>query len=129
MGPNTANAINYGTVIGAALSALLTAYVLWRSRTPAILKDELEVTRARCTRIEDENKLLVEANHKKDVEIADLKARTDLTEIQKTQREILTLCSTTSQCMDSVARTLERISGALPIAAALMQQITPATKS
>jgi hypothetical protein len=126
--PDAINVINYGTVIAAAIASCLTAYVLFRSRTPAILKDELEVTRARCNRIEEENKALVEAGHKKDVEIADLKARTDLTEIQKTQREILTICSATSQCMDSVARTLERISGALPVAATLLAQ-TPPSKS
>jgi hypothetical protein len=124
--PNAINAINYGTVIAAAIASCLTAYVLFRSRTPAILKDELEVTRARCARIEEENKTLVEAGHKKDVEIADLKARTDLTEIQKTQREILLLCSTTARSLESVSKTLERISSSLPVIAQLMKT-PPAT--
>ena len=126
MSPNAINAINYGTVIAAAIASCLTAYVLFRSRTPAILKDELEITRARCNRIEEENKALVEAGHKKDVEIADLKVRTDLTDIQKTQREILVLCSTTASSLESVSKTLERISSSLPVIAQLMKT-PPAT--
>lgn len=124
--PNPTTITAWGPWAASLIATLLTAYVLFRSRTPAILKDELEVTRARCARIEDENKALVKAGHAKDVEIADLKARTDLSEIQRTQREILVLCSTTASSMESVAKTLERISSSLPV----MVQLTktpPAT--
>ncbi len=105
---------------------MLAAYVLFRSRTPRLLKDELEVTRERCTRVETENKGLIEAGHQKDVEIADLKARTDLSEIQKTQREILVLCSTTAKSMETIAMTMERVSHSLPLVAELMKT-PPAT--
>jgi rhodanese-related sulfurtransferase len=115
-----------GPSIAAIIASILTAYVLFRSRTPKLLKDELVITRERCQRFEIENKALIEAGHQKDVEIADLKARTDLTEIQKTQRDILVLCSTTAKSMDSMAKTIERISASLPLAAQLMKT-PPAT--
>jgi hypothetical protein len=115
-----------GPWIATIVASVLTGYVLFRSRTPRLLKDELEITRGRCERIEGENKVLVESNHQKDVEIADLKARTDLTEIQKTQREILVLCSNTAKSLESVSKTLERISGSMPLVASLMKT-PPAT--
>jgi hypothetical protein len=56
----------------------LAVYVLARSRTPALLKDELAVTRERCTRFESENGQLKAVSHTQEVTIAELKARTDL---------------------------------------------------
>jgi hypothetical protein len=111
----------HGQEVGTLAAVLLAAYVLFRSRTPGILKDELEVTRAKCQRLEEDNSTLIAASHQKDVEIADLKAKTDLTDIQKTQREILVLCSTTAKSLESVSRTLERISSSLPLVATLMK--------
>ena len=116
---------DFGPWIGTILSSGLTAYVLVRSRTPRLLKDELDVVRQRCLRLEGENKDLVSSNHTKDVEIADLKARTDLSEIQKTQEKILVLCSTTAQHMSDVARTLERVSASVPLLAAMNKTPPP----
>jgi len=72
---------NVGGNIGTVAAILLAGYVLFRSRTPALLKDELSITRARCKRLEEDNTSLKSSDHAKDVMIADLKAKTDLNTI------------------------------------------------
>lgn len=71
---------NIGTIAG----SLLIAYVLFRSRTSGILREEVDALRTKCTRIETDNEDLKKAGHEKDVMIADLRAKTDL-EAVKTQ--------------------------------------------
>ena len=65
--------------------ALLMAYVLFRSHTPEILRSELVITREKCGRLEAEKREFESTVHNKDLEIADLCARTDLTALNKGQ--------------------------------------------
>lgn len=91
-------------------ASMLSAYVLFRSKTAALLKDELGVTRERCKRLEEDNQKLTEDSHIKDLVIADLKAKTDLTDIRQSLKEVLTLSATTAQTLASVAETMKSIS-------------------
>lgn len=93
--------------------ALLMAYVLYRSRTPEILRGELEASRIKCERLEGENEQFKTISHDKDVQIADLKARTDLTDLRQGQAAILKLISKqnasameTQTCMNQMVTTL-----------------------
>lgn len=109
-----------------AVSLLLAVYVLARSKTPEILKAELEATRMRCDRYEEENANLQKQVHTKDVEIAELKAKTDLSQIQKTQHEILAAIKSVGETMNSVANTMQRITAVLPLSAELTRTPPPA---
>jgi hypothetical protein len=73
---------SFAQFVAVIVPSALTAYVLFRSRTPALLKDELQVTRERCVRIEAENKDLKAADHAKDIQITELKAKTDLESVK-----------------------------------------------
>jgi septation ring formation regulator EzrA len=102
------------SAFGTVIASLLSAYVLFRSRTPAILKDELVITRERCQRLEKETAKLADENHIKDLVIADLKAKTDLTDIRQTLKEVMNISAVTAQTLSSVADTLKSISHRLP---------------
>jgi hypothetical protein len=104
------------SAIGTVIASLLTAYVLVRSRTPGILKDELEIIRERCSRIEAENAKLVEDGHIKDLVITDLKAKTDLTDIRQSLREMMAINSSTAQTLAAIADTMKSISLNCPAA-------------
>ncbi len=77
----------------------VVVYVLIRSRTPRLLKDELEIQRAKCERIEKEKHDLEQDNHAKDIEIAALRAKTDVSDIRKTQTQLLEMFREHSQAM------------------------------
>src|SRR5213083_1109443 len=86
--------VNIARAVGTVAAILLAAYVLFRSRTPKILKEELDATRSKCTRLEAENKDLMLQVHEKDIRIAELVAKTDITDIRKDQQEIMKLMLT-----------------------------------
>lgn len=101
--------MQWASTVIAFVATLLTAYVLFRSRTPQILRDELQVTREKSERLEKENKDLVEKGHANDVMIAELKAKTDLTDIRANQHEILMISARTVSLLDSISKTMERL--------------------
>lgn len=84
---------NYASSITTIAAIVLAIYVLVRSRTPEILRGELQVTREKCDRLENENKDLTVATHIKDIEIADLRAKTDLSDVRKSQTAIFEILS------------------------------------
>src|SRR5262245_13270041 len=101
---------------------LLMAYVLFRSRTPGILKGELEIQRQKSDRLEKENGDLTASNQQKDVEIAQLKERSDLTEIRKGQTAILEIIATNSaSVLDNQSRMLSTSAG---IEKAMIEMVT-----
>jgi hypothetical protein len=73
-----------GRNVASIVGSLLIAYVLVRSRTSSILREERDALRDKCARIEEEDAKLKEEGHAKDVIIADLRAKTDL-EVVKAQ--------------------------------------------
>src|SRR5215813_3186012 len=94
------------SIVGLA-TTLLTGYVLYRSRTPEILRAELQIQREKSERLEKENAELHRHGQDQSVEIEKLKARTDLDEIRKGQTAILEIIATQSaSILDNQARTM-----------------------
>ena len=72
------------------IAAILTAaYVLFRSRTAEVLRGERDAYQEKCERLNDELKICIEESHAKDIEITDLRAKTDLSELTKGQAAVL----------------------------------------
>lgn len=76
------------TNIGTLAGSLLIAYVLFRSRTSALLREELDALGKKCVRIEEESEALKKADRLKDIIIADLKAKTDLDSVKSQIAEL-----------------------------------------
>ena len=94
--------------------ALLMSYVLYRSRTPNILRGELQIVREKCERLEEENNQLLDVSHTKDLEIEKLRARTDLSELMegqanivRGQTEIVKLLMNSERAMGQLVNTLQ----------------------
>lgn len=106
---------------------MLTAFVLIRSRTPKILKDELNITRDKCERLDRDNHNLIKSGHLKDMEIKELKAKTDLQSVMEAQNsmnqqlihhsqtvmdnhtQISKICGSMVETLQSISVTQERI--------------------
>lgn len=79
------------TAIIVAIPTALAAYVLYRSKNAEVIKGEMEAWKARAERQAKEREVDAAAIHERDVQIADLKARTDLSGIRDGQAAIMEL--------------------------------------
>lgn len=102
--------------VGVLAAIMLAAYVLFRSKTSSVLQGELTAWKDKCDRLEEENKDLIATGHAKDVEIADYKARTDMTDIRvgqaailEGQAKLLTVVQETSLAMRQMTTTLAAV--------------------
>src|SRR5207253_3392051 len=81
--------LNLARSAGTLAAILLAAFVLFRSRTPRLLREELEIIRAKLDRVEAELKETQALGHTKDIQIAELRVKTDVSDLRDTQQETL----------------------------------------
>lgn len=96
------------------LITILTAigfavYVIIRSRTPEILREELVAWREKAERLERDNHNLIKSDHLKDVEIAELKAKTNIEKVMETQELIIQSQQQMMQCFTNLFSMVEKI--------------------
>jgi len=106
-------------IIGGLVGIAAGVYIIVRSKTAEILRGERDAFRDKSDRLQEElvacrkeyGEQLEERTqecHAKDIEIADLKARTDLTEIRKGQATILeVIAKQSASILDNQNRGME----------------------
>lgn len=92
---------------GVIAAVLFAAYILFRSRTAEVLRGERDAFQEKCERLVIENTQLVIDSSKKDVIIADLTARTDLTDIRGSLAAITIALTNSEKHLTQMTGTLE----------------------